>query len=668
MLRQMSNFILCGPMVRRVDRQSVSVFVVTRRACEVTLTVFEQTLGKQGDPCAKGARKTIALGTAGGLHSVVVTAKPAAPLTWGATYLYELAFTEGGKTRGLREAGVLVPSWADAREVARLTYRGYDLPSFTLPPVDPARVRVLHGSCRKPHGEGVDALARVDTLIDEALKKPGDALRPQQLFLTGDQIYADDVHPNLLGALRTYARDAVGPGEETAHFASYGAAMEPTKRSPICTEARLTTGDKSSHLLTLGEFYAMYLHVWSPEPWGDGVAASAARQALGDFEGPLAAVRRALANIATYMIFDDHEVTDDWNLTRGWCDTVLGNPLGRRVLRNGLAAYAVFQHWGNAPEDFVVGRPGGGLLAALDGWDGTQARVGVVERLLPIPADGSALPSPAAGSIDWTWRWRGPTYDVIGLDSRTRRRFDGSGVSLLTEAGVDAALGTDVPSRFTILLAATPILGARVLEWGQKLLARISGAQVIARDVEPWVLGRSYGHLLRALLTRAPVLVLSGDVHFAFGASLFRKAAPHIRIVNFVSSALKNTPGGRDRGIVHTLHVRNDEELQAAQALEAAGLLVPTVTEVAVDDEIFVDEVHARGNALATLPEGTPETIVLQAVETRDTTDVTTLSNLGDVTLRPTDHEIVHDLWYASGGAWKKTHQTAPFWLRGDER
>ena len=34
---------------------------------------------------------------------------------------------------------------------------------------------------------------------------------------------------------------------------------------------------------------------------------------------------RALANIPSYMIFDDHEVTDNWNLTRDFCRDFYGN-------------------------------------------------------------------------------------------------------------------------------------------------------------------------------------------------------------------------------------------------------------------------------------------------------------------------------------------------------
>ena len=57
-------------------------------------------------------------------------------------------------------------------------------------------------------------------------------------------------------------------------------------------------------------------------------------------------VRRALANIPTYMIFDDHDVTDDWNATLDVCRSMYSKPLGLRVMQNALTAYALCQHWG----------------------------------------------------------------------------------------------------------------------------------------------------------------------------------------------------------------------------------------------------------------------------------------------------------------------------------
>ena len=63
-------------------------------------------------------------------------------------------------------------------------------------------------------------------------------------------------------------------------------------------------------------------------------------------------VARALANVPTYMIFDDHEITDDWYLSDRWRERVITAPFGRAILRNGLLAYTVFQAWGNDPQKF----------------------------------------------------------------------------------------------------------------------------------------------------------------------------------------------------------------------------------------------------------------------------------------------------------------------------
>ena len=68
-------------------------------------------------------------------------------------------------------------------------------------------------------------------------------------------------------------------------------------------------------------------------------------------------VRRAMANVPTYMMWDDHEVTDDWNLNPMWRDRVMTNPLGRAIIRNGMLAFALFQGWGNDPEKYTQGKP-----------------------------------------------------------------------------------------------------------------------------------------------------------------------------------------------------------------------------------------------------------------------------------------------------------------------
>jgi hypothetical protein len=57
------------------------------------------------------------------------------------------------------------------------------------------------------------------------------------------------------------------------------------------------------------------------------------------------------------MILDDHEVTDDFNMTRHFMEGVYQSDLGLRIVQNGLTAFAVCQSWGNVPEQFDPNTP-----------------------------------------------------------------------------------------------------------------------------------------------------------------------------------------------------------------------------------------------------------------------------------------------------------------------
>src|SRR5204862_1401081 len=105
------------------------------------------------------------------------------------------------------------------------------------------------------------------------------------------------------------------------------------------------------------------------------------------FRSTLPQVRRALANIATYTIFDDHDVTDDWYIDGTWCRRVLASPLGRRVIRNALLAYALFQAWGNTPDQFDA-PPGRALLDAVEAWrrEPAETHEETIAEILGLPA------------------------------------------------------------------------------------------------------------------------------------------------------------------------------------------------------------------------------------------------------------------------------------------
>src|SRR5262249_25033178 len=87
---------------------------------------------------------------------------------------------------------------------------------------------------------------------------------------------------------------------------------------------------------------------------------------LSEFRRGLPKVQRALANVPTYMIFDDHDVTDDWYLNQIWRDRVLTNSLGVTTIRNALLSYALFQAWGNDPSKFEKSEPHHSVLAEAE--------------------------------------------------------------------------------------------------------------------------------------------------------------------------------------------------------------------------------------------------------------------------------------------------------------
>jgi hypothetical protein len=49
------------------------------------------------------------------------------------------------------------------------------------------------------------------------------------------------------------------------------------------------------------------------------------------------------------MVFDDHEVSDDWNISEAWIEEVRTHPWWNEQIVGGLASYWIYQHLGNLP-------------------------------------------------------------------------------------------------------------------------------------------------------------------------------------------------------------------------------------------------------------------------------------------------------------------------------
>ncbi len=163
---QYAATILAGPILRRAEPDSVTVWLALKEPCTVTLCIYEpdgeQEISRQR---FAGSRQTIRLGDH--LHVVAVTARPAAAetsISWGRLYYYNLFFQVGDSTQSadLFTPGILLQDPASASELQRLVYQGHPLPSFVLPLANLNLLRIVHGSCCKPHGIGKEMLSAKD--------------------------------------------------------------------------------------------------------------------------------------------------------------------------------------------------------------------------------------------------------------------------------------------------------------------------------------------------------------------------------------------------------------------------------------------------------------------------------------------------------------------------
>jgi len=421
---------------------------------------------------------------------------------------------------------------------------------------------ILHGSCRKPHFHSDDALAQVDVLHKNAFKKQNDF--PDLLLMTGDQIYADDVagpmlkaihsvidrlglyHEALEGAVVTntnelathehgyYEREQLLPQIATNTVLSsifFGA-----KKKPVFTSV-----NAQNHLIGSAEIIAMYLLVWSDTLWADinidkdGIPPKyhaifdKEHEALNGFVKQLPQVRRALAHIPTYMIFDDHDVTDDWNLTRGWEQEVYGNPLSKRMIGNALIGYLLCQGWGNAPKKVAP------LIAKVQesmGESGLNSHDEIIDDLLDFDQ----------------WHYRLDTTPPIEvLDTRTQRWRSESNMNkpsgLMDWEALCDFQHSIIGKESVIVVSAAPIYGVKVIEAIQKVFTFFGKALTV--DAENWMAHKGTANVIlnifRHYKTPPDFIILSGDVHYSFVYDVrlrFRRNSPHI--TQFTCSGLKN--------------------------------------------------------------------------------------------------------------------------------
>ena len=666
--------VLAGPVVRRVDSRTATFWVALSESAVVEAWVWTGEQVSTGDAAVQSGDAHVAHATTHtrqwgvNLHTVTVTAslvQGAPALNADSLYSYDITVSGHGglKTLGLLEDSSGAGQGIDAAAPARLAL-GYikdRLPTFVTAASTIPDLRLAHTSCRKPHGLGPDAMAWLDDVIRDTRTDPAE--RPQQLFLTGDQIYADDVAAPLLGMLRSLSAELLGY-EETVPMAG-GAApangprvearlLPPMRRGRLCAEvAKFSSTDASSHLLGFGEFAAMYLAAWSPRVWramptraelfteipfaekesrhltdferahggraeweAADVKAEADHGGTGGdrarvlaFSQTVPKVARVLANCATYMVFDDHEVTDDWYISAPWRTRVLTSPLGRAIVRNGLMAYAVFQATGNDP-----GRWGEPALVAAP--PPSTPEFELLDTMVTLLADRSTptlahendvdphlgLANPTEGpTARFHYSVDGPRHRVVVLDTRTRRTYESAvrhSPPKLLGSSMDSMLpkGPLTDGReMLVVVSAAPVLFPRIFD----ALIQPAAASVFdlkthmvrteafdpARprpqivgseewDLEGWGANEAAFHeFLRRLGTYPRVVLLGGDVHFASSlvCDLWTKGddVADSRILQCTSSAAKNEPEAAKRAVLRGQ--RSAQRLLQGQAVERLG-------------------------------------------------------------------------------------------------
>jgi len=463
---------------------------------------------------------------------------------------YDLLISREGDTDGCS-----IRDWG--RE---LLYPGESLPGFVI---QPQLRSMLHGSCRKPHYPSRDGMARTDAWLEERLPRLDEW--PAVLMLSGDQLYADDVAGPLLRAAHMLS-DRLGLWDETLEGGGVANGAE-LRKSPCCYYRReqllprdqlsqtmkervftgvrkpiFTSDSAHNHLITFAEVIASYCLVWSPRAW-EGIEVTAPDlspahtvlyqdelDAILGFRAQLPQVRRVMAHLPTYMIFDDHDVTDDWNLSAAWEVSAYGHPFSRQIIGNALIGYLLCQGSGNAP-----GRIRKHLGEWVERWLRTREKDDhhrLINELIAFQRWDYLIP------ID---------PGVLVLDTRTRRwraeRNLNSPSGLMDWEALTELQQHLLDRKAVILVSPAPIFGVKLIEAVQKMFTAFG--QPLMVDAENWMAHPGAANVILNIFrhTRTPehFVVLSGDVHYSFVYDIeirFRKGGP--KIWQITSSGLKN--------------------------------------------------------------------------------------------------------------------------------
>ncbi|WP_064093123.1 metallophosphoesterase family protein [Rossellomorea aquimaris] len=612
--------ILCGPIVRRVEPTQAIIWIALSKPFRVSGELFkvnhsDSDVYEYEKIDCEIKTKTMRVGKC--LYISLVKLSPQAG-TFPTNHLlgYNVLFLGKHKNLDLGSFDLLSSSNPNSIVYGDLSY-----PTFYMN--EGNQTNILHGSCRKLHGEGTDVLAEADKTIASTFDHTD---RPSALYLTGDQIYADDVSDPIFKVLTKFGNELIGQQEDLS-------SIEPRlKNSPFQEGIRQINGRQymsdqfcqftsrkaANHLFALGEYATMYMLAWSPALWEiahkeemfqtfeEAVAKNEIYFAfkeknskqhkaeykqlqaryqkqlkeLEKLEESLSSVRRVLANTPTYMMFDDHDITDDWNLTQDWKTNVWNAPLGRHVVSNGLTSYWLFQGWGNAPD--TVDHFGTTMQTYFDSFEqGSSSHSQLVNLLW---------------SYD-SWHYTTPTYPTaVFLDTRTQRDYPNEPKPIKIGMRIDEEVYSPnlikeaewnrVSTKLVecgwkegeplILVSPPPLYGIGLIEnflQNYMLPLRTYGLPVQTNfDLEAWKYnGKGFSEFLHRVLSWNPsdCIILSGDVHSAASvkSDITFQDGRTLTLYQFTSSPIKNMSYSGLKGIVMKFIIRLNERKRIQRTL-----------------------------------------------------------------------------------------------------
>ena len=578
--------LLAGPILRKTTATEVVLWVVTSAPLSGTTELFNAEQETPFFTSPLGEQESIQVGT----HAWVTLIHLQGEFPTNVPLQYQIETEQGSLTE-------LAPHlvYADKRtnnDNTRIEFK-----------ISTTADYILHGSCRNPHHPSKDSLVAADNKIaTQAVVE-----RPDMLMMSGDQIYADHVAGPTLDAIQQviqllglvgeslptdsldskisssealfsseyhlYQRDHLLPHHNTSD--SLLDKLFPKRGIPI-----FSSTDCENHLVTLSEFIAMYLLVWSPTLWqcinrersiendfmhGGRQLTPAEQQQwrdesviIDDFIAGLPQVQRLFAHIPTYMIFDDHDVTDDWNLTVGWEHAVDQNQFATQVIGNGLAAYWMCQGWGNAPENFnrdfmeQTKQLFSELVSQdVDLSDPSEQTVELAETTETVI--GQLEPARHKQYIEMLDRFEEWHYTintspkVIVLDTRTRRWRSESRMNkpsgLMDWEALTEFQHQLINQEKVVIVSAAPMFGVKFIETLQKMMTTLGKPLVI--DAENWMAHPGSANTLISIFTHTKTptnfVVLSGDVHYSFAYDIklrYRRNSPNI--YQITCSGIKN--------------------------------------------------------------------------------------------------------------------------------